>query len=170
MHHADVRMSSLRENLPSIRIALLFAVSNKSREASESERLDAVNELLREFRSQWGQLGQGEIARIDPLLVQGIKDWGYRIFSKPNPILALEKFLGTRQRRGKRAKNTDRNFQIAVAVAQKMKSGMSFEDAADAVASDYKPLEADSIRKIYTRNAIEAKAHVAMCALERIEK
>jgi hypothetical protein len=153
-------------NLASIRIATLFGIANQNCNASESDRREAINELLREFRSQMERYGRGEITHIDLLLVQGIKDWGFRIFSKENPILALEKFLGTRQRRGKRAKNTDRNFRIAVAVVERMQSGMSLEDAAEAVAYDYKPLVGDSIKKIYTRNATEAKAYVAVRALQ----
>ncbi len=160
-------MSPQRDNLPSIRIAELFAVANETRNATESERVEAVNELLSEFRLQLEQYRTGETTHIDPLLVQGIKNWGSRIFAKPDPILALERFLGARQRRGKRVKNTDRDFQIAVAVVEKMKSGMTLENAAEAVAWDYRPLEGDSIKKIYTRNHREAKAHVAMCALEK---
>jgi hypothetical protein len=60
---------------------------------------------------------------IDPLLVQGLKAWVFRIFLQPNSISALERLLGIRRRPGKRAKNTDRDFWIAVAVAGKMKPG-----------------------------------------------
>ena len=155
-----------RDNLRSIRVAELFAVANQTQDATEPERVEAVNELLSEFRLQWEQYGREEIAQIDPLLVQGIKLWGCQIFAKINPVLALEKLLGARQKRGKRAKNTDRDFQIAVAVLDKMKSKLSLEEASEAVASDYN-LDGDSIRKIYNRNHREAKAHVQMCALEK---
>jgi hypothetical protein len=60
---------------------------------------------------------------IDPLLLQGLKAWAFRIFLQPNSISALERLLGIRRRPGKRAKNTDRDFWIAVAVAGKMKPG-----------------------------------------------
>jgi hypothetical protein len=190
-HHcgapAEARASSERKN-QSARIAELFAIANKLLGAyegaspfeierlgappSESEHLEAVNELLREFRSQWEKLGRKEISRIDPLLVQGIADWGFRIFSNPDPILALEYFLGKRQKRGKRA-NAQRNLQITLTVLEKMRAGTSLEHAAEAVAVDY-GLKTETVIKIYTRNHVKAKAHlveaaahVAMNALER---
>jgi hypothetical protein len=173
------------------RIAELLAVANGQREASDSERHEAVAELLSEFRCQFKEAGREidnyEKAReaavnkakgdadgitaaldaltagspIDPLLVQGVKIWALRIFSQQNPVAALKELLGAQRRRGKRPRNEDRNFWISVAVAKKMKSGMRLDDAAYVVAEDY-DLEGDSIKKIYKRNHREAKAHVAM--------
>jgi hypothetical protein len=117
--------------------------------ASESRLTDAL------------ELGQRPL--IDPLLVQGVKDWGFRIFSKESRILELElqKFLGVGSRRGKRAKYTERDFRIAVAVAEKMQLGSTLENASCAIAESF-GLEPESIRKIYVRNSGEAKAHLQM--------
>jgi hypothetical protein len=192
-------MAPRRDRLPSIQIAELLAVANGTREASESERHEAIAQLLGEFRSQCEQAGReiedhqktraaaigaeaaammtaaqitveldafGLAPVIDPLLVQGVKAWAFRIFLQPNPISALERFLGIRRPRGKRAKNTERDFWIAVAVVDKMKSGMTLEDASYAVAESC-GLEGDSVKKIYNRNHREAKAHVAMVAMDK---
>ena len=173
------------DRLPPTQIAELFAVVNGHREASESERCEAIAQLLREFRSQCEQAGReiddyektraavvgtAEAAPmitaacitaeldalapgrlIDPLLVQGVKAWAFQIFRQPNPIAALEKLLGIRRRRGKRAKNTERDFWIAVAVAEKMKSDMTLEKASYEIAEAW-GLKDENVRKIYTRN------------------
>jgi hypothetical protein len=52
-----------------------------------------------------------------------------------------------------------------VAVVEKMKSGITLEDASYAVAKSYR-LEGDSVKKIYKRNDRAAKAHVAMVAMD----
>ena len=98
--------------------------------------------------------------------MQGVKAWAFRIFLQPTPISALERFLGIRRPRGKRAKNTERDFWVAVTVFDKMKSGMTLEDASYAVAESC-GLEGDNVKKIYSRNHREAKAHVAMVALDK---
>jgi hypothetical protein len=123
--------------------------------------------VLREFRFQWQRLGKGEIARIDPLLAQCMTGWGYRIFSEPKPILALERLLGMRKKRGKRAKNVERNFEISVAVAEKMMIlGLTLDKASEEVASEFAAkhiaLETESIAKIYKHNYKAARAYVAM--------
>jgi hypothetical protein len=193
-------MAPRPDRLPSIQIAELLAVANGIREASESERREAIAQVLAEFRSQCEQawreiedhqktraaaIGAAEAAGmitaaqitaeldalgpfpvIDPLLMQGVKAWAFRIFLQPTPISALERFLGIRRPRGKRAKNTERDFWVAVTVFDKMKSGMTLEDASYAVAESC-GLEGDNVKKIYSRNHREAKAHVAMVALDK---
>ena len=188
------------DRLPSTQIAELFAVVNGHREASESERREALTQLLREFRSQCEQAGReiedyekkraavvgtAEAAPvttaahitaeldalapgrpIDPLLVQGVKAWAFQIFRRPDPIAALEKLLGIRRRRGKRAKNTERDFSIAVAVAEKMKSGMTLEGASCEIAKAY-GLKDENVRQIYTRNCLEANASVALVRIDK---
>jgi hypothetical protein len=188
-------MAPRPDRLTSIQIAERFAVANEIRgNTSESERREAVAELLSEFQAQcqhaqreiedhqvalaaavtttaaWtaaelDALGQGPL--IDRLLVQGIKNWGFRILSQPDPIAALEKLLGTRRRRGKRAKNTERDFWIAVAVAEKMNSGTTLEKASFEVA-ETSGLEAGNVNKIYTRNLVEAKAQVALMEIDKL--
>jgi hypothetical protein len=192
-------MAPRPDRLSSIQIAELFAVADGIRkDTSESERREAIDQLLAEFRSQYEQaareiedhekaraavIGEAEAAGmsavqftakfhalgpgpvIDPLLMQGVKAWAFRIFLQPNPISALGRFLGTRHRRGKRAKNTERDFWISVAVVKKRKSGMTLDDASYAVAESC-GLEGDSVKKIYNRNHLKAKAHVAMVAMD----
>jgi hypothetical protein len=189
------------DRLPPTQIAELFAVVNGHREASESERCEAIAQLLREFRSQCEQAGReiddyektraavvgtAEAAPmitaacitaeldalapgrlIDPLLVQGVKAWAFQIFRQPNPIAALEKLLGIRRRRGKRAKNTERDFWIAVAVAEKMKSDMTLEKASYEIAEAW-GLKDENVRKIYTRNLVEAKAQAELMAIDKL--
>jgi hypothetical protein len=115
---------------------------------------------------------RGKPVQVDPLLRQGIQDWGLRVFSKPNPVSALEKFLGVRRPPGKRAKNADRDLQIAVDVVKEMREKtsknrwrkrMSVEKAAEMVAPKY-GLEAERIQKIYKRHRVAAQAEVALLA------
>jgi hypothetical protein len=208
--------------LTSLRVVELFAIANDDPNASkprrvhgkriepisERERVEAVNELLREFRSQLEQLAEakaplasqgtvnefvaatpegakpdtakaviisseqprrperGKPVQVDPLLLQGIKDWGYRIFSKPDPVLAVEQLLGARARRGKRPKNGARDFRIAVAVVEEMRSGKTLETAAVAVAPIFH-LEPERIQKIYKQHRLAARAEVALRALDK---
>ena len=155
-----LRDLALKLNNPSsTRIAELFAIANGNQDdASETERIQAVNELLDEYRSQLEKFADEKIERIDPLLLQGIKDWGLRIFAKRDPVLALGRLLGLRRPRGKRAKNTERDLQIAVAVLTKMKLGMSLEDAAAYVAENCRfGLGVESIAKIYNRNPSQSE-------------
>lgn len=137
---------------------------------TEAERQEARHELLSEYRRQWQQFGSKQIAGIDPLLVQAVKDWALRIFAEPNPVQAFEYFLGARQRRGKRAKIDDRDLQIAIDVVKEMREKtsektwrkrMSLERAAEAVASKYR-LKAERIQKIYKRHRVAARAEVAL--------
>jgi hypothetical protein len=241
-------MNPRPDRMSSIQIAKLLAVADGIRKnTSESERREAITQLLSEFRSQYEQavremkdhqkaraavIGTADAAMttaaqsttdqitaefdalrltppfdpllmqsvqacatrifnyaalitgaqttaeldalgpgpgIDPLLVQGVKAWAFRIFLEPDPILVLERFLGTRRPRGKRAKNTERDVSIAVTVVEKMKSGMTLEDASYAVAESC-GLEGESVKKIYRRNHREAKAHVAMLAMDNISE
>jgi hypothetical protein len=124
---------------------------------------------------QWRQPERGNPVQVDPLLWQGIQVWGLRIFSKRDPVLALERLLGLRCPRGKRAKNAERNLQIAVAVREKMNAGMRFEEAAADVAENCKfGIGFESIATIYKRYHRQAKSHMleekaesAMSALEK---
>jgi hypothetical protein len=221
--------SNARHNLTSLQIAELFAIANDDPNASkrrhvhgkriepitEGERVKAVNELLREFRSQLEKLAEakaslasqrtmnefpplraatpkgakpatakavkvgseqrrqperGKPVQVDPFLMQCIKDWGLRIFAKRDPVLALESLLGLRHPRGKRAKNTERDFQIAVEVLEtrkrmslEEKKRVSLERAAEAVAQKYE-LECEYVLKLYKQNRLPARAEIALRA------
>jgi hypothetical protein len=83
IRHAAKESQRLRDstlklnNQSSTHAAKLFAIANGNKKAtSETERVQAVNELLDEYRSQLAKKIN------DPLLWQGIKDWGLRIFAK----------------------------------------------------------------------------------------
>ena len=158
--------------LTQIQIIELLGIANGNCDATVVERQEARKDLLSEFQWQWEQLDLKQIMQIDPLLVQGMKDWGFRIFAEPDPVLALEIFLGVRQRPGKRAKNADRNSQITVDVIEKMSAGITLATACVDVAPKY-GLEPESIEKIYKRyrvavksHQIEAKAEAQMRTLE----
>jgi hypothetical protein len=180
-------VNTQRDSLSSTRIAELFRIADGARkDTSEDERRQAIRELICEFRRQTnelkrllaergdpsqGQIDSKEISRIlSPLLVRGIKSWGLRIFAEPHPIRALEILLGVRERRGKRAKNADRDFQIAVDVVEEMtektsektwRKRMGLEKAAEAVALKYE-LEPERIQKIYKRHRVAARAEFAL--------
>jgi hypothetical protein len=221
--------SNARHNLTSLQIAELFAIANDDPNASkrrhvhgrriepitEGERVKAVNELLKEFRSQLEQLAEanaslasqrnmnetpppraatpkgakpatakavkvgseqrqqperGKPVQVDPFLMQVIKHWGLRIFAKRDPVLAVERLLGLRHPRGKRAKNTERDFQIAVEVLEarkrmslEEKKRVSLERAAEAVAQKYE-LECEYVLKLYKQNRLPARAQIALRA------
>jgi hypothetical protein len=136
-----------RQRLNRAQIAELLAVARLQRHATESERIEAVKYLLCEYRLQIAEFRrprplwfwQVEPFRvfdervIDPLLEQGIEQWGRWVFAQAKPVLALARFLGERKKPGKRAKYTERNFAIALAVINKMEGGMTLEEAAQAL-------------------------------------
>jgi hypothetical protein len=145
-------------------------VRRAERVQAEAERVQAVNEFLGEFRSQREQFANGEIDGIDPLLIQGIRDWGLRIFAEPDPSLALKTLLGLRRPRGKRTKNSERDFEMVVAVLEtrermtlEEKKRVSLERAAEAVAQEYK-LECEYVLKLYKQNRLAARAQIALRA------
>src|SRR5262249_47815775 len=107
--------------LDGAQIAELFATANSlCPDTSEHDRIEAVGRLLREFHLQIEQYQRKERTEIDRLLERGIADWGLKIFAQKDPLLALAKFLGKKQRRGKRAKNAERDRSITAAVLSKI--------------------------------------------------
>jgi len=127
------------------------------RYSTDRECIEAVQALVREYQLQIAECRKGERDEVDRLLVQGVGDWGCHIFAQPNPEIALARFLGTRQKPGKRIKNTDRDRSIAAAIVTAMEGGMTLEEAAAAVAADFR-LGEDAIKKIYARKRKEVKA------------
>jgi hypothetical protein len=156
-------------------ITELLAIAGSRRDATESERIEAVNSLLREYRLQIAEYRRDKRSSIDPILLQGIEDWGRRIFAEANPVVALARVLG-KQKPGKRAspERAARDISVTLAVIDLMGRGTTLEEASELVAADYTPrkvgkrlsLKADSIRKIYIRNKTEQRARLAMNALE----
>jgi hypothetical protein len=144
-----------RINIPQLR-----AATPKGDTPRTSEPVQAIS-------AQWQRAPLGSPPQIDRLLLQGIRSWGLGIFAAENPALALERLLGTRQKRGKsqRAETASRNRQITLALMDKMRSGMSLEKAAEALASDYR-IEPESIASIYKREHKAVKAEIAMSELE----
>jgi hypothetical protein len=156
------------------RIARLIGIANESRERAtihgvvfelptEAERQRARCILLRLCRWQCKRVGRKDLASVHPLVWQTVNDWGLRFSREPNPGQAWETFLGIRQRRGKRAKNAERDLQIAVAVARKLGASdpkrrlMKLEEACRAVKSEGKPMPAlRTIENIYRRHSIAA--------------
>jgi hypothetical protein len=113
--------------------------------------------LICEYQLQIAEYKRGERKVIDALLMQGIGDWGRYIFAQPNPEMVLGRFLGKRQKPGKRAKYTDRDFLITHAVITKMEGGMRRDKAVELVAAEY-GLEDDTIKEIYDRRKKEVRA------------
>jgi hypothetical protein len=172
------------------RIARLICIANESRERAtlhgdaielptEAERQRARCTLLRLYRWQWKRVGRKELAAVHPLVWQTVNDWGLRIFAAPNPIQALEYFLGKRQHPGKRTspKTIDRHLYIAVCVVKTMRKRvakkewrqcMTMEKAAEKVAAEHN-LQTEYVIEIYYRYKIEAQALVADEALVGVE-
>jgi hypothetical protein len=146
-----------RQRLNAVQIAEFFAIAGQRRDAAESERIEAIDNLLHELRLQIEQYRKGERSEIDHLLMQGIKEWGLQIFAQADPVLALARFLGKRQKPGKRAKYSDRDFSIALAVITRREDGMTVEKACELVAADY-GLDDETIRKIFRRRNKEVRA------------
>jgi hypothetical protein len=152
------------QRLNSLQIAEFLAVAGSRRDATESERIEAVKNLLFEYRLQITEYKSGQRSGIDPILEQGITEWGRRIFADPNPTLALARFLGQSQERGKRAKHSDRDLSIALAVTIRGR-GSNIAKAVETVAS-LCGLKRNTVMKIYSRRKTEAKAYLAMAMLE----
>jgi hypothetical protein len=146
-------MSQQRFN--TAQIANLLAISRPY--ATDRKCIEAVKSLLCEYHLQIAEYKKGQRGVVDPLLMQGIGDWGRYIFAQANPEIALARFLGKREKPGKRAKNTDRDFTITGAVVAKMENGMTLEEASPLIAAEYK-LKADTVRKIYVRRNKEVRA------------
>jgi hypothetical protein len=151
-------------------IAALLPIADSRCDATKSEQIEAANKLLSEFRLQISEFQRSSPlwfwqlepyfrfrTEIDPLLDQWIANLGRQTCADPNPLIALARFLGKRKKPGKRAKNTDRDFSITLAVVTKMESGVTLEEATALIAADYK-LEADTVRKIYLRRYKEVRA------------
>ena len=73
----------------------------------------------------------------------------------------MAEFLGRKRKRGKRAKNSRRDFDIAFRVVEKMSTGISLDDAAVTVAKEVK-LSPERVENIYKANYKAAKAQFAL--------
>jgi hypothetical protein len=163
------------DRLNTAQIAELLAIAGLRRDATESERIEAINSLLCEYRLQIEEYRKDKRGVIDPLLLQGIGDWGRRIFAEATPVLTLARFLG-KQKPGRRAspERAARDISVTLAVIDRMDRGITLEEASELVAAAYTPrkvgkslsLKADTVRKIYIRNETEQRARLAMNALE----
>jgi hypothetical protein len=122
------------QRINAAQIAELLAIAGSRRDANDSERVEAIKSLLCEYREQISEYQKHERGAVHPLLMQGIEDWGRRIFADANPTLALERFLGERTKPGKRAKNRDRDLSIALAVVIRETRGTKVREAIEAVA------------------------------------
>jgi hypothetical protein len=89
-------------------------------------------------------------------------------FADPDPLAAMAYFLGLKGRPGKRAVNTDRDHDIAVAVVEKMSDRMSYDSAIAAVANKFNK-SAERIETIYKKHRVAAKAQIAMSKIEASE-
>jgi hypothetical protein len=150
------------------RITQLLLSADPGNHLSDQERKQAVDELLAIHHTQAEEWRQGKRDTVSPLLRQQLAIWALRIFADPDPLAAMTRFLGLKGRRGKRAVNADRDHDIAVAVAEKMSDGMSYDKAIAAVANELN-LSAERIETIYKDNRLAAKAQLAMRKIEASE-
>jgi hypothetical protein len=144
-----------QQRLNAEQIARLLTISR--RHSTDPGCIEAVQHLVCEYQSQIAEHKRGERAVVDQLLMQGVGDWGRHIFAQPNPEIALARFLGTKQKPGKRIKNTERDRSIAAAVVTTMEGGMTLEKAAAEVAEDY-GLSTERVIAIYARKSKEVRA------------
>ena len=156
-----------RQRLNTEQIARLLAISR--RYSTDPECIEAVQHLVCEYQLQIEEYKKDERDVVDALLMQGVGDWGRYIFAQLNPEIALARFLGTKQKPGKRTKNTDRNRDIAAAEVTKMDGGMTLEDAIVDVAAAFR-LGEDAVKKIYVRNRKGVRAARALGKLEEEDK
>jgi hypothetical protein len=143
-------------------------VSVKTKRSAQRQQVAARQKLFVIHRDQARQIEKGERDEIDRELLQWITMCLRRIAANVDPVVAMAEFLGRKRKRGKREKNTDRHFEIAVAVAKKMMlSGLSLEKAVFAVAEDMgeAALSFGWIEAIYKKYRRWARAHVAMSCL-----
>jgi hypothetical protein len=131
----------------------------------ESERIRAANTLLDLLRTQVSELKRGERTNIDPPLITAINCIGMRVLTDEDPIDALARLLGRKNKPGKRAKNTDRDFEIAIDVASKMYDGMSLDDACVAIAEPRK-LSPERVENIYKADRKAARTAEALRRLQ----
>jgi hypothetical protein len=132
----------------------------------EHERIAALKAALDVLRRQVGEFRDGQRKLINPVLTQQIGVWGLQIFAAADPLEAMARFLGRKQPRGKRAKNTDRDLQIAVEVARKnMLEHMPLTKAIVAVGKS-RHRSPERIDRIYKVHRKAARAEVAL-SLER---
>src|SRR6516165_10587557 len=124
-------------------IHLLIEIANpkilkaKEKGWTEEQQVAARVKLHDIYRVQTNEFRRGERGEIDRELWQWATMWLHRVFENPDPVIAMAEFLGRKRKPGKRSKNTDRDFDIAVAVAKKMMlSGLTLEKAVFAVAED----------------------------------
>jgi hypothetical protein len=147
----------------------LFFLADPRSGTPEAERMAAVDALLNLLRTEVGEYKRGERSDIDRPLISGFTSVGLRIFAQLDPLAALAEFLGRKRKRGKRSKNTERDFAIAVEVAKRIYDGMSLDDAAVAVAERLKgtvDLSPERIENIYKANSKAARADEALRRLQ----
>jgi hypothetical protein len=125
----------------------------------EEKRIAAASRLLDLFRSQYAERLNGR--EVDSDLHHGLIKIAFRIFIEPDPVYALELFLGRKRRQGKRAANAERDLSITMSVIKLVRGeGLTLDDAyAD---HRIKPtLSSDRIKAIYKANHKAAKAIMA---------
>jgi hypothetical protein len=144
-----------RRRFNSLQVAELLAIaSGRRRKTSEGERIEAARRIWHEYRLQVAEYRDGEREVVDPILMQAVGGWGLDIFAQADPDWALVRFLGLRQRPGKRAKNEERNGSITLAMINHLEASMTVADATELVAEAY-GLSSATVRKIYYRRRTE---------------
>jgi hypothetical protein len=129
----------------------------RARYGTESERIEAVNELLQELRSQIEAYRKNDLDEVAPFLSQAIAELGLKMLAEADPVLALETLLGRKQSPEQRAKTTARDRDIARATVGKIDAGMTLENAVADVATAFGQSEAE-VRAIYLSGHIEVQA------------
>jgi hypothetical protein len=136
-------------------VTALHTLSLKSKAAiagTPGRRLPWQEELqaVQRAREHWiGTLGAPP--NFD-LLLQDFFDCSIRaILASPAPLTALRVFWkGTPRRGRKKETNAERNFNLALAVEEKVNAGLSIEEACGAVAETAE-LSCENVHKIYYR-------------------
>jgi hypothetical protein len=135
----------------------------KQNGSAQRQQVAARQKLHAIYRAQVEQVKRGERGEIDRELFQWLTMWLRRLFAERDPVIAMEEFLRGKKRRGKRAKKTDQDyFDIAFAVAKRMRLERLTQAKAVLAVSKERNLSEDWVRNIYQQRRRPAHASVSL--------
>lgn len=144
--------------------------------ASDEEKAESFRILCERYRAalkkaevahaefNLGTITWDEVLRrkVDPKLDDFFTSVTRSIFASEDPVAALKKRFGSAVRRGRKTKNADRDFELAVRVARHVHNGRNEIDAISDVAEEETAkgcqLSYERVKTIYQANRLAAKA------------
>jgi hypothetical protein len=165
LHGSNTMASAeLPTNIGLARISELETMAYRRPGYSEAERVAAAQELLAIYRSQFNERTAERRREIEAALLQAINGLGQFIFAQPDPCVAMARFLGAKQKRGKRAKNQARDFELSLEVEKYRRAGLSLEQALERISAESKNpiLSTARIKNVHKRHKKEAAAEITL--------